>query len=116
MLYTIEKCKREKIAAVQLTAAGSQEDNANQTKENKQFGYHVWPEMGFDAPLTDADHAQLPKEFQSAQRVSDLMLDEEGIDAWKKSGSSRKCQFDLSSGSRSFEVMEYYKERKKISI
>lgn len=85
-------------------------------------GYYTWPRLGYDAPLSSAlseygdeeDFAKdIRKLFPGTETILDLMSTQEGREWWKKNGVSiDKGRFDLTSGSRSLQVLEAYQKEK----
>ncbi len=95
-------------------------------------GYYTWARLGFDAPLKPffkereksgwddwktiaADfYRKFPRE--TTEKVSDLMMTEEGRDWWKKYGGYFEGQFDLEDNSASRRVLTQYLAEKGIEI
>lgn len=95
---------------VALLAAGSA------TKRTMFFGYHVWPSMGFDAPLPPMQKRRLPASLAWAERVSDLMQSEEGNQWWYDNGVPVVVEFDLEKDSVSWQLLHRYAKKKGICI
>lgn len=74
-------------------------------------GYYSWARMGADADI-GAVRQKLPKELQSATRVSDLMKTPAGRAAWKEHGTTMHMTFDLKPDSTSRRVLADYKKEK----
>lgn len=86
------------IETIALEAAGS----AISSTFN---GYYTWPRYGFDAGLTAAEVARLPKHLSQAATIADLMDSESGRRWWLANGAARFMEFDLTAGSRSWQTL-----------
>jgi GNAT superfamily N-acetyltransferase len=95
---------------VALFAAGSA------TKRAMFFGYHVWPSMGFDAPLPPMQKRRLPKSLAWVERISDLIQSEEGSQWWYDNGVPVMVEFDLEKDSVSWQLLHRYAKKKGIRI
>jgi hypothetical protein len=108
MAYEFKKCEELGIDTVTLEAAGG----PNQTKYT---GYWRWPQLGFTAPLSDAEIESLPSQFEGAKTVSDI-IERDGLEWYKKNIYGKRMFFDLNAGSASRRVFEKYLADRKIVI
>ncbi len=95
-------------------------------------GYYTWARLGFDAPLKPffkereksgwedwkTNAAEFYRKFprETTEKVSNLMMTEEGRDWWKKYGGYFEGQFDLENNSASRRVLAKYLAEKGIEI
>ncbi|MBV6325412.1 hypothetical protein [Duganella violaceipulchra] len=71
------------------------------------IGYDVWPKFGFDAPVIPAELNRFPiRELDSAHTVQEVIAAAPGW--WAAHGTGRRMQFDLTAGSRSWNVLLNY--------
>ncbi|MYN06225.1 GNAT family N-acetyltransferase [Pseudoduganella aquatica] len=98
------------FATVKLLAAGS-------AANRRMFvGYHVWPQLGFDAPLPVENSRALPPSLAGAVCLSDLMVSEEGRRWWYDHGSAIEVEFELADGSASWKLFSCYAKRKGVCL
>ena len=110
VMLTLLEAKAQGFRFVSLEAAGSA------GKRHTFFGYHVWPSMGFDAALPTTTRRRLPVEFEKAERLSDLMQTEEGVQWWYDHGEAIELEFDLTEDSVSWQLCLQYANRKGIRL
>ena len=110
VMLSIQQAKELGFRSVTLEAAGSAKNRS------MFFGYHVWPTLGFDAPLTGQIFGMLPQGLQGCMLLSDLMRAEEGPDWWYDNGIALHLSFDLQDDSVSWQLLNEYAEAKGISI
>lgn len=98
--------------------SGEQDTEAAGSATNRGmfFGYHVWPALGFDAPLTGQILGRLPQELQECVRLSDLMRTDDGSDWWYDNGITMHLSFDLQDSSVSWQLLNEYAKARGISI
>jgi hypothetical protein len=75
----------------------------------RQYGFKVWPKLGFDAPL-DPDEINGHPQLTSCRTVQDVL--EIDADWWDRHGSSRLMIFDLRANSASWLKLLGYLHRK----
>jgi hypothetical protein len=96
--------------------AGFSYITADATREHGMNGYYTWARFGYDKPISMLDLGDaplLPKNLRSAERISDLMMTQEGRDWWKKHGVTiPDARFDLTEGSLSRRVLDEYRKQK----
>jgi GNAT superfamily N-acetyltransferase len=110
VMLSLREAKALNFGFVSLEAAGSA------TNRSMFFGYHVWPSMGFDAILPTEKKRLLPAGLAHAERLSDLMLTEEGVEWWYARGGPIELDFDLADDSISWQLCRRYAEMKGIRI
>lgn len=110
VMMSIRQAKELGFHSVTLFAAGSA------TPRGMFFGYHVWPTLGFDAPLPSQILGKLPQELQGCVLLSDLMATDEGPDWWYDHGIGLELSFELEDNSVSWKLMGEYAEARRISI
>jgi len=110
VILSIRQAKELGFRAVTLFAAG------NAISRGMFFGYHVWPTLGFDAPLPGHILSKLPRKLQGGVLLSDLMRTSEGIKWWYDNGVGLALEFALENSSVSWELLSKYVEAKGISI
>jgi len=110
VILSIRQAKELGFRAVTLFAAG------NAISRGMFFGYHVWPTLGFDAPLPGHILSKLPNELRGCMRLSDLMRTSDGIKWWYDNGVGLALEFALEDNSVSWELLSKYVEAKGISI
>ncbi|GJJ00689.1 hypothetical protein RugamoR64_12270 [Duganella rhizosphaerae] len=110
VMFSIQQAKELGFRFVTLDAAGSA------TNRSMFFGYHVWPTLGFDAPLTGQILGRLPQELHGCVLLSDLMRTDEGPDWWYDNGIALHLSFDLQDDSVSWQLLNEYAEARGISI
>lgn len=110
VILSIRQAKELGFHSVTLFAAG------NAISRGMFFGYHVWPTLGFDAPLPGHMLSKLPQELQGSMLLSDLMRTSEGIRWWYDNGVGLALEFALEDDSVSWELLSKYVEAKGISI
>lgn len=110
VILSIRQAKELGFHAVTLFAAG------NAFNRSMFFGYHVWPSLGFDAPLPVHILSRLPKGLQGCTLLSDLMRTSAGIKWWYYNGIGLALEFALEDNSVSWELLSKYVEAKGISI
>ena len=71
-------------------------------------GYYTWPRFGFGGPLPQAIRTALPAHLHHAKDVLDLFESVEGRRWWQQFGTTISVRFDLTDGSRSWQVFERY--------
>ncbi|MGH9769326.1 MAG: hypothetical protein ACREAB_18020, partial [Blastocatellia bacterium] len=64
-------------------------------------GYHTWPNMGYNAPLSPADIRDLPPELRGARDLQDLFDLPGGSEWWRTYGQGQDMIFDLDERSKS---------------
>jgi len=110
VMLSILQAKEMGFHSVTLLAAGSA---ANRTMF---FGYHVWPSMGFDAPLPTPIRRKLPEGLQGCVMLSDLIQTDEGEEWWYDNGCELHLSFELRADSVSWKLLKEYAEAKGISL
>jgi len=74
-------------------------------------GYYTWPRLGYNAPLTAEEMADLPPALRGATDLHEL-FERGGAEYWKQYGSAKDVVFDLSDGSDSVRrLLAYIKEK-----
>jgi hypothetical protein len=68
-------------------------------------GYYAAARWGFNASLTQKVRAALPDSLKDATCLHDLMGSEDGQNIWEKEGETIDVVFDLTPGSRSWQVL-----------
>jgi hypothetical protein len=100
----LDYARRLGISRIELVAGRRSYEN----------GYYTWPRFGFDGLLPPNIQQKLPPGLSHAQSVLDLMDGETGRRWWKEHGATVPVTFDLSQGSRSWEVFgRYLQERNR---
>lgn len=79
-------------------------------------GYYVWPALGFDADLEDADIALLPAHLQHCSTLNALFLEPDGAAHWRAQGGPRYVSFRLEQGSTSWDILNAYLEENRIEL
>ncbi|MEG2031349.1 MAG: hypothetical protein RR376_11965 [Janthinobacterium sp.] len=110
VMLSIFQAKELGFHSVTLFAAGSA------TNRGMFFGYHVWPTLGFDAPLTGQISGKLPQALQGCVRLSDIMRTDEGRDWWYDNGVALELSFELEDDSVSWQLLNEYAEGKGILL
>lgn len=110
VMLSIREAKALGFHSVTLEAAGSAADRG------LFFGYHVWPSMGFDAPIPHPIMAKLPHELHGCLRLSDMMQTDYGVEWWYDNGVSLELTFELSDDSVSWQLLDVYAQAKGISL
>lgn len=110
VMCSINAARESELRFVALTAAGSA------ARRHTFFGYHVWPAMGFDAPLPTSVRQRLPANLSLAARLSDLMLTDAGRDWWYDHGVELDTTFDLSNGNVCWVLFDEYAKKKGIRL
>lgn len=109
----IENARKEGVSYIACHAA---KDNPKDP-DNPHIGYYTWPRMGYDMDLSDLEPEEektIKKKYPKAKSILDVMKTSEGRDWWKKNGFDLpKMKFDLTSGSRSLQILEDYQQEKK---
>ncbi|WP_342049886.1 MULTISPECIES: phage minor head protein [unclassified Cupriavidus] len=108
--------------AIEATEAAKQgftkivTEAAGRPGSNLFNGYYTWPRLGYDGPLTDNERARLPQGLADARSVLDLMESEAGRAWWLQNGSGKVMEFDLQSGSRSWDILTRYLKENGVQI
>lgn len=110
VMMSIRQAKELGFRYVTLFAAGSA------AHRGMFFGYHVWPTLGFDAPLPSKIVGKLPQQLQGCVFLSDLMGTDEGADWWYDNGVEIELSFGLEDDSVSWKLLNEYAEARGISI
>lgn len=97
----------------QAARLGARKILARAERSPRHVGYHVWPRLGFDAPIPEKLREQLPAELAGARRLSDLMATPAGRDWWREHGTTVDVTFDLAPGSRSRRLLAAYLARSR---
>ena len=102
---------RTGIGKITLIAAGAGKDadTGNKRYTQNYIGYKVWPKLGFNAPIDEAetrDYAHLI----TCNSVQDVLHTDAAW--WEAKGFQRLMGFDLTATSRSWEKLLSYVERK----
>ncbi|WP_342613489.1 hypothetical protein [Burkholderia ambifaria] len=79
-------------------------------------GYYVWPALGFDADLDDADIAQLPGHLSHCTTLNELFLSEGGAEHWRFFGGPKYVFFGLERGSTSWAILNAYMQENGIEL
>ncbi|WP_423383539.1 hypothetical protein [Burkholderia sp. LMG 32019] len=79
-------------------------------------GYYVWPALGFDADLDDADIARLPYHLKDCTTLNDLFLTEGGAEHWRIHGVPKYVFFGLERGSMSWAILNAYLHENGIEL
>jgi GNAT superfamily N-acetyltransferase len=98
----LEHAKGLRIAWIETVAGRCGNEN----------GYYTWPRFGFDGPLPGEIRRVLPLGLDHAETVLDLMAYEKGRLWWKEQGRPIEVRFDMSPGSRCWNVFSRYVRRK----
>lgn len=72
-------------------------------------GYHVWPKLGYDGPLSDGFRQT---HGVKAKTVQQLIRSKAGRALWEKNGEGIDLTFDLSKGSKSTKILNKYLRHK----
>lgn len=84
---------------------------------SKLKGYSVWPILGYDADLDTETIAKLPEAMAHCRTLLDLYAVPGGYELWDtKLGKSLYVAFDLSTNSRSWQVLHAYMEQRGIRL
>jgi len=110
VMMSIQQAKELGFRSVTLFAAGSA------SNRSMFFGYHVWPTLGFDAPLPSKILGKLPQELQGCMLLSEIMSTDAGPDWWYDNGIPLELSFELEDDSVSWELLDEYAEARGISI
>lgn len=110
VMLSILEAKSLGFGSVTLFAAGSAE------KRDMFFGYHVWPSMGFDAPIPGIRIEKLTPDLQGCRLLSDLMSADAGEKWWYDWGVELQVTFELSNDSVSWKLLDEYAKAKEISL
>ncbi|RXV64129.1 hypothetical protein D1006_40705 [Burkholderia stabilis] len=79
-------------------------------------GYYVWPALGFDAELGEAEIALLPAHLQHCSTLNALFLEADGAAYWRVHGSPRYVSFRLEQGSTSWDILNAYLQENGIEL
>jgi hypothetical protein len=89
-------------------------------KDNGFSGWYVWARAGFNAELTSLEVNQLANHsnpaLRSARCLHDLMDNSDGVAWWKSFGRGRHMEFDLSTGSKHWYILNQYLSEKGVQI
>lgn len=81
----IEAMKNAGVLSIETTAA----------KGNDSIGYKVWPKLGYDANLSEADRNALPPNLKAAKTIQDLYATPLGQTWWEANGSTKLMTIEL---------------------
>jgi hypothetical protein len=91
-------------------------DNASQ----RWSGYLVWLRLGYDGPIPMdqliARGSMPPHHLRGAERLSELMVSDEGKEFWLEHGFGVEVEFDLTQGSNSWTILRRHTQRKGIKV
>lgn len=91
------------LSHISLVAAGGR------GFDQRYIGYRVWPRLGFNAPLTQGEAAQVPH-LAHCRTVQDILATDAAW--WDNHGSQRLMTFDLTANSTSWKKLLLYIDRK----
>ncbi|MDF0506776.1 hypothetical protein POK33_39165 [Burkholderia cenocepacia] len=80
------------------------------------IGYYVWPALGFDAELEDADIALLPNHLRRCTTLNELFLAEGGAEHWLTYGGAKYVSFRLERDSTSWAILTAYLQENGIEL